>query len=177
MDSADKGLEIESPPPVVDAGLRALYEYWRVLGAQAAGLPPLAAFDPLRLPRLLPNIWVIEGENINAIYRRNIGRKFFAEVFEPDDMPGIVQRYGRALSEPAVYYATGYIYAAAGQYCVGERLGLPMLGSDGGTRILLGATYYGHRVDDHVALRPAGATAQFHAIRAANHRAVAIANG
>jgi len=94
MGVGDDGLEIESSPPLADEGLRALYEYWRVLGLQSGGLPPLTAFDPLCLPRVLPNIWVIEaepesgrlrmrlaGECINAIYRRSIGRKFFAEVF------------------------------------------------------------------------------------------------
>ena len=190
MDSGDGRLQIETPPPLADAALRALFDYWRELGMAAGGLPALADFDPLRLPSLLPNIWVIEvepescrfrlrlaGESINAIYRRSIGRKFFAEVFEPDDLPGIVERYRRALTEPAIFYATGYVYAAAGQYCVGQRLGLPMLGGDGGTRILIGATIYGHRADDRIPLRPTTDSAHFFPIHAANHRAVEIIGG
>lgn len=184
------GLEIESPPPVAVPDLRALFDYWQELGAQAGGLPALRDFDVLRLPRLLPNMWVAEvepesgrfrmrlaGESINAIYRRSIARKFFAEVFEPAEIDAITARYKRALTEPAIYYAKGHVYAAAGQYCTGERLGLPMLGGDGGTRILLGATFYGHRADESVPLSPVGDTSQFHAVRAANHRAVEIAGG
>lgn len=190
MDTGDGRLQIEAPPPLADVALRTLFDYWRALGAAAGGLPALADFDALRVPSLLPNIWIVEvepesrrfrmrlaGESINSIYRRNIGRKFFAEVFDVRDMPGIVSRYSRALTEPAVLYTTGYVYAAAGQYCTGHRLGLPMLGGDGGTRILIGATLYGHRVDDRAALRPTSDTARFYPIRAANHRAVEIAGG
>lgn len=180
--------ETDTPPPIADAALRALYDYWRVLGHQAGGLPAIAQFDAMHLPRLLPNIWLIEvepesrrfrmrlaGENINAIYRRNIGRKYFTDIFEPRDLPAMIDRYRRALVEPAIFCAKGHVYAAAGHYCIGERLGLPMLGRDGGTRILLGATVYGHRDDDRVALRPAGDEPSFHVVRAANHRAVEIA--
>ena len=182
------GLEIDTLPLVTDQGLRELYDYWRMLGDRAGGLPAIQQFDAMRLPRLLPNIWLIEvepesrrfrmrlaGENINAIYRRNIARKYFVDIFEPHDLPVMVDRYRRALNQPAIFCAKGHVYAAAGHYCVGERLGLPMLGRDGGTRILLGATMYGHRTDDQVALRPAGNEPSFHVIRAANHRTVEIA--
>jgi hypothetical protein len=187
MGLGDKILQIETPPTIADAGLRALYEYWLTLGLQAGGLPALEQFDAMHLPRLLPNIWVIEvdpesgrfrmrlaGESINAIYRRSIGRKFFAEIFEPGDLPTIVSRYRRALTEPAIFCAKGHVYVAAGHYCRGERLGLPMLGRDGDTRILLGATLYGHRVDDQIALRPTGDEPTFHTVRAANHREIEI---
>jgi hypothetical protein len=188
MGLGDKTLRIETPPPIADAGLRALYDYWLVLGGQSGGLPALQQFDAACVPRLLSNIWVIEvdaescrfrmrlaGESINAIYRRSISRKFFAEIFEPSDLPTIVSRYRRALTEPAIFAAKGHVYAAAGHYCVGERLGLPMLGRDGGTRILLGATFYGHRIDDRVALGPVGDEPTFHVVCAANHREIEIA--
>lgn len=190
MQPGESGLDITAPPPVAEERLRALFEYWRGLGQAARGLPTLADFDPLHLPYLLSNMWIVEvepeshrfrmrlaGESINAIYRRSIGRKLFTEIFEPEDLPGIVARYRRALSEPAIFHATGLVYAAAGHYCTGERLGLPMLGGDGGTRILIGATLYGHRLDDRVALRPTGDTAHFYPVAAANHRAVEIADG
>lgn len=190
MHTGDGRLQIDQPPPLAESGLRTFFDYWRALGEAAGGLPALSDFDPLRLPSLLPNIWVVEvepescrfrmrlaGESINSVYRRNIARKFFADVFEPSDLPGIVERYRRALTEPAIFFATGYVYAAAGQYCTGQRLGLPMLGGDGGTRILIGATLYGHRADDRIPLRPTTDTAYFYPIRAANHRAVEIIGG
>ena len=45
------GFEIETPPPIADAQLRSLYQYWRELAQAAGGLPPIQTFDPLRLPR------------------------------------------------------------------------------------------------------------------------------
>lgn len=178
---------LETQPDLQDLGLRLLYEHWLDLAEAADGLPPVQRFDPLHLPKLLPNMWILEveaatrrfrmrltGENINAIYGRSIAGQYFRDVFQPDDAEIIAARYARALSEPAVFHASGSVYAAGGNLTVGERLGLPMLGRDGGTRILLGATLYGHRIDDQVALRPAGNEPSFHGVRAANHRAVEI---
>lgn len=186
----ESGPEIETLPLVTDPGLRALYAYWRALGARDGGLPRLQSFDPLHLPKLLPNIWVLEvapdshrfrmrlaGENINAIYGRNVGGHFFADIFDPADVPTIVQRYSRALREPAIYHATGYVYAAAGRYSPGERLGLPMLGREGATNTLLGGTIYGGHMYDQGLPRITGDTPHFHTIRAANHRAIEIAGG
>lgn len=182
------GLEIEAQPRIADPGLRALFAYWCDLGARNGGLPRVQDFDPLHLPRLLPNMWILEvepqshrfrmrlaGENINAVYGRNVGGHFFSEIFVPDDLPTIVQRYTRALGEPAIYHATGYVYAAAGRYSPGERLGLPMLGREGGTNTLLGGTIYGGQMYDQGLPRITGDTPHFHALRAANHRPVEVA--
>ena len=184
----ENGLEIETLPLVTDPGLRALYAYWRALGSQNGGLPRLQSFDPLHLPKLLANIWLLEvepdsrrfrmrlaGENINAVYGHNVGGHFFADIFDPSDLPTIVQRYSRALCEPAIYHATGYVYAAAGRYSPGERLGLPMLGRDGATSTLLGGTVYGSHMYDQGLPRITGDTPHFHTVRAANHRKVEIA--
>ena len=189
-ESEQSRLEIETLPLVTDPGLRTLYAYWRELGSRTGGLPCLQNFDPLRLPKLLPNIWVLEvepksrrfrmrlaGENINAIYGRNVGGHFFADIFDPADVPTIVQRYSRSLREPAIYHATGYVYAAAGRYSPGERLGLPMLGRDGATNTLLGGTIYGGHMYDQGLPRITGDTPHFHTVRAANHRMIEITGG
>jgi hypothetical protein len=114
--------EIETRPDLEDAGLRSLYEYWRALGAAAGGLPALQSFDALHLPKLLPNIWILEvepdsrrfrmrltGENINLIYGRNIAGQYSRDVFEPSDVGTIVARYSRALGEPAIFHASGSV--------------------------------------------------------------------
>ncbi len=189
-ESEQSRLEIETLPLVTDPGLRALYAYWRELGGHTGGLPRLQNFDALRLPKLLPSIWVLEvdlesrrfrmrlaGENINAIYGRNVAGHFFADIFDPADVPTIVQRYSRALREPAIYHATGYVYAAAGRYSPGERLGLPMLGREGATNTLLGGTVYGGHMYDQGPPRITGDTPHFHTIHAANHRIIEIAGG
>ncbi|MGH6892340.1 MAG: PAS domain-containing protein [Dongiaceae bacterium] len=190
MASESVGFEIEAPPKLADARLQSLYDYWHALGVQAGGLPSLQSFDPLRLPKLLANIWALEvapdthrfrmrlaGENINAIYGRNIAGQFFSDIFEAHDLPTIVERYSRALHEPAIFCATGRVYAAAARYWVGERLGLPMLGRSGQADTLLGATVYGGRTDPNMAVLITGDVPRFHPIKVANHRPVEIAGG
>lgn len=188
MASAD--LEIETQPDLEDAGLRSLYDYWRALGLAAGGLPSLQSFDPLHLPKLLPNMWIIEvapdthrfrmrlaGEDINAIYGRSIAGQYFRDVFAPSDVETIVARYRKALGEPAVFHANGSVYAAGNRLTVGERLGLPMAGRSGGTNTLLGATVYRDRIETIAPVLMAGDQPQFHRIRAANHQPVEIAGG
>jgi hypothetical protein len=181
---------LETPPELQDPGLRLLYDYWLELAGAADGLPPVQSFDPLNLPKLLPNLWIIEvepatrrfrmrltGENINAIYGRSIAGQYFQDVFQPGDVEIIVARYTRALSEPAIFHAGGMVYAAGGNLTVGERLGLPMLGREGRTSTLLGATVYRSPLEKIVAVRLSNAEPHFHRIRAANHQAPEIAGG
>lgn len=188
MDVHHNGLEITSRPPIVDGELRTFFEYWLDLGRASGGLPSAQAFDPLRVTRLLPYLWLIEvdpesrrlrtrlaGENVNAVYHRNIGGKFFAEVYADEDLRRITERVCRCLTDPAILYSHGYVYEAVGGYCLGERLGLPMLGRDGGTSVLLGATIYGGHTESSEGLSVTGAKPQFIGIRAANHTPVEIA--
>jgi hypothetical protein len=181
---------LETQPDIQDPGLRLFYDYWRDLAKGGDGLPSVQRFDPLHLPKLLPNVWIIEvepatrrfrmrltGENINAIYGRSIAGLYFNDVFQPGDVEIIVARYSRALSEPAVFHASGSVYAAGGSLTVGERLGLPMLGREGRTNTLLGATVYRSPLDKIAAVRLSDAQPNFHHIRAANHSAVEIAGG
>jgi hypothetical protein len=181
---------LETQPELQDPGLRLLYEYWLDLADGAKGLPSVQSFDPLYLPRLLPNAWILEvepatsrfrmrltGENINAIYGRSIAGLYFKEVFQPGDVEIIVARYTRALTEPSVFHASGLVYAAGGNLTVGERLGLPMLGREGRTNTLLGATVYRSPLEKIAAVRLSNAAPHFHRIHAANHQAVEIAGG
>lgn len=182
------GFAIDDPPALSDDRLKSLYRYWRELGQAADGLPSVQSFDPLHLPRMLPNIWIAEiapdthrfrmrlaGEDINAIYGRNVGGHYFADLFQASDLPTIVERYTRALHEPAVFHATGAVYAAAGRMVDGERLALPMLGRSGTTDTMMGATVYGGRIDRDTPWRVTRDIAHFHPIRAANHRLTEIA--
>lgn len=43
-----------------DDNLGRLARYWYELAAQAGGVPPRAAFDPARVPKLLPRLIVLE---------------------------------------------------------------------------------------------------------------------
>ena len=182
------GFQIETPPVLVDARLRSLYEYWHALGVAAGGLPSIQAFDPLRLPRLLSNLWILEvaadthrfrmrlaGESINAVYRRNIGGQYFSDVFQPSEVALMVARYTRTLTEPAIVRAIGAVYVAAGRLTQGERLALPMLGRSGLTDTMLGATFYDERTVEPGAVHVLHNEPNFYPVRAANHKPPQIA--
>lgn len=184
------GIEIETPPSLSDARLQALYEYWYQLGVEAGGMPPIQAFDPLHLPKLLPNIWILEvapethrfrmrlaGESINAIYGRNVGGQYFSDVFERSEIDLIISRYTRTLTEPAIFTATGAVYAAAGRFSQGERLALPMMGRTGLTDTMLGATVYGGLPTDPGSVQVTGGVPKFYPFRAANHRPPQVDDG
>ena len=190
MTASGSGFEIETPPVVADEGLRTLYEYWRALGTAASGLPPVQAFDPLHLPKLLANVWIMEvapdthrfrmrlaGESINAIYGRNIGGHYFSDVFAPSEVDMLVARYTRALTQPAIFRAAGAVYSAAGRFSKGERISFPMVGRSGFTDTMLGATVYDERVIESSAVHVMGGVLSFYPVRAANHRPPEIAGG
>ncbi|HET6158130.1 MAG TPA: PAS domain-containing protein [Dongiaceae bacterium] len=179
-----------TPPVVADDRLRSLYDYWRELALAAGGLPSLQSFDPLHLPKLLPNLWILEvapdthrfrmrlaGESINAIYGRNIGGHYFSNVFAASEVGMVVARYTYALGEPAIFHAVGAVYSAAGRFSQGERLALPMLGRSGLTDTMLGATIYEERMVEASAVHVMGGTPTFYLVRAANHRPPQIAGG
>ena len=182
------GFEVQTPPPIADAHLRSLYLYWRALAQAAGGLPQVQAFDPLHLPKVLQHIWIVEvdsashrfrvrlaGESINAIYGRNIGGQDFHDVYDPSDLDTIIARYGRCLSQPAIFRATGSIYAAAGRLTAGERLALPMLGRSGVTDTLLGATIHGGKVAQQDDVLVTGDVPEFFPVHAGNHKPPVIA--
>ena len=177
------GFQIETPPVLADVRLRSLYEYWAALGRAADGLPSIQAFDPLRVSRLLSNLWILEvaadtkrfrmrlaGESINSVYRRNIGGQYFRDVFQPSEVELMVARYTRTLTEPAIVRAVGAVYVAAGRLTQGERLALPMIGRTGLTDTMLGATFYDERTVEPGAVHVLSNEPTFYPVRAANHR-------
>jgi hypothetical protein len=184
------GFHIETPPVLADARLRSLYDHWVAMAQAAGGLPSIQAFDPLHLPRLLSNLWILEvaadthrfrmrlaGESINAVYRRNIGGQYFSDVFQPSEVALMVERYTRTLTEPAIVRAIGAVYVAAGRLIHGERLALPMVGRSGLTDTMLGATFYDERTVEPGAVHVLHNEPSFYPVRAANHQPPEIAGG
>lgn len=47
-------------PETAAPRIRALYDYWRAIHPRGGGLPGRRHLDPLDIPRLLPNIWMID---------------------------------------------------------------------------------------------------------------------
>jgi hypothetical protein len=181
---------IETPPVLADERLRSLYDYWHALAVAAGGLPSIQSFDPLHRPRLLSNLWILEvapdtrrfrmrlaGESINAVYRRNIGGQYLSDVFQPSEIALMVERYSRALTEPAIVRAIGAVYVAAGRLTQGERLALPMIGRTGLTDTMLGATFYDDHTVEPGAVHVLSNEPSFYPVRAGNHRPPQIAGG
>ena len=184
------GFHVETPPVLADERLRLVYGYWHALAMAAGGLPSVQAFDPLRLPRLLSNLWILEvaadtrrfrmrlaGESINAVYRRNIGGQYFSDVFQASEVALMVERYTRTLTEPAIVRAIGAVYVAAGRLIQGERLALPMIGRGGLTDTMLGATFYDERTVEPGAVHVLHNEPTFYPVRAGNHRPPQITGG
>jgi hypothetical protein len=178
-----RDFNVETPPVLADQRLQSLYDYWHALGVKAGGLPSIQAVDPLDLPKLLANLWILEveqdthrfrmrlaGENINLAYRRNIGGQYFSDAFEPSELDLMIARYTRTLNEPSIARAIGAVYAAAGRFSQGERLALPMLGRSGLTDTMLGATFYDQRLADTGSVHVLGNEPTFYPVHAANHR-------
>jgi hypothetical protein len=188
MTSLVSGPQLETLPPLTHVALRRLFDYWTMLGAHEDGLPKLQNFDPLNISQLLPNIWIVEvepsshrfrirlaGESINEIYGRSIRNKYFADVYDAKDANTIIRRYRRCLSEPAVFYGKGNVYAGAGRLCFGERLALPMIGRSGSTDTLIGVTCFAGHINQNGPLNTTGDLAEYHKIQAPNHWHVEIA--
>jgi hypothetical protein len=77
----------------------------------AGGLPPIQAFDPLHLPKVLRNIWIVEVEGATQRFRvrwpartstRSMAGTSAASISAmcmiPSDLETIVARYSRCLA-------------------------------------------------------------------------------
>lgn len=64
MEAATEPLVSLAPPPPeqMHPTVRALYGHWRSIHPEA-GLPGRQHFDPVDVPRLLPNIWLMDVES------------------------------------------------------------------------------------------------------------------
>ncbi|HXP75345.1 MAG TPA: PAS domain-containing protein [Stellaceae bacterium] len=51
---------ITRPPPGANARIVALYDYWRRIAPGAGLLPGRQHLDPADIPRLLPNVWLLD---------------------------------------------------------------------------------------------------------------------
>jgi hypothetical protein len=66
------------PPEQMHPTVRALYEHWKSIHP-GAGLPGRRHFDPIDVPRLLPNIWLVDVEHEPIRFRfRLIGSALVA---------------------------------------------------------------------------------------------------
>ncbi len=147
-------------PESASPKIKALFDYWRSIhpdpGHPEAGLPGRQHFDPMDIPRLLPNIWMIDvshdplrfrmrlvGTEIVRFTGRDATGQWLDSIYSDYENTD-AYRFHRtcALSgEPA--YRKGSVISNPGRdYVEAERLYLP-LAEDGKTvDILLTMTLY-----------------------------------
>lgn len=89
-----------APPPGAHRKIAAIYRYWQSLAPAPGRLPSRGAIDPVAIPELLENIWLVDilgppprfrvrlaGE---ALRRMGFGLKrgeFLDDFMKPDDLP------------------------------------------------------------------------------------------
>lgn len=134
----------------------ALYGYWRSL-SKDGGMPRWADFDPLHIPRLLPNILVLETEPDDGFLIRLAGTEcvdFYGRELRGQSLDSLVteesrqelrEHMRRVLEGPsaAVTLMQSPIEGMAGtglSYTL-EAAALPMAGEDGGIHRILAALF------------------------------------
>jgi hypothetical protein len=144
--------------PIVDPTLRALYRHW----LHARGDRRMAArraIDAMAIPEALPNLFVytydadanggqgrfycrLAGEQINAMVGTVCSRRFLDQIFQPQVVKVVHERYRAIVTRPTVLHMHGVVRMANGLKVPGERVVLP-LGDDGVTGdALVGASVY-----------------------------------
>jgi hypothetical protein len=128
--------------------IRALYDYWRAIQPSPGRLPGRRHFDPMAVPKLLPNIWLLDvlsdplrfryrlvGTYMVTAFGRDVTGLWFHEIY-PQFGPGhpTYEDYKRLATERAVLWRRGRpIFALHIERCVAlERIVLP-LADDGAT--------------------------------------------
>lgn len=132
--------------------IRALYEYWRCIRPAAGRLPARRHFDPMAVPRLLPNIWLLDVHNHPMRFRyrlvgtymaialgRDMTGCWFDELY-PEFGPGhpTYEDYKRLISERAILWRRGKpVFALHVERCAAlERIVLPL--ADDGVTVDMG---------------------------------------
>jgi len=158
---------VPSPPlgaspfdlPIVDPTLRALYRHWLHVRSDtrmpAQLMPARRAIDPMAIRETLANLFLytfdaeknrfycrLAGEQINAMVGTVCSRRFLDQIFQPQVVKVVHERYRAIVTRPTVLHMHGVVRMANGLKVPGERVVLP-LGDDGVTGdALVGASVY-----------------------------------
>lgn len=139
-------------PAVRSPELLGLMRYWLSL-REDSGVPERHRFDPVKVPALLSQFWIIQredgtdryrfllaGEKIRSLLGRRVADIYVDELFagHKTEMHEAIET---VLDTPAVHYAVGPLYRAGMHALQTERLALPMA-EDGRVNTVYGATLY-----------------------------------
>ena len=142
--------------------IRALYEYWQSIHPAPGRLPARRHFYPMAIPRLLPNIWVLDihREPLRFRYRlvgtymvtalgADVTGSLFHEIY-PEFGPGhpIYEDYRRLAEEGGILWRRGEpILAFHIERCAAlERIVLPL--ADDGVTVNMGLAMTVHYGND-----------------------------
>lgn len=118
-------------------------------------VPQRADFDPLRVPRLLPHVWLyryepdrddfvcrLAGEEVNAVWGRSIRGLALKQIVGEADHPTVLRRWRMIVSVPLLHYGSAVERLSALESRSAERLLLPL--ASGGERVdhVLGLSLY-----------------------------------
>lgn len=143
------------PPVVEDPKLQTLFDYW-ISKIEDVAPPRREDIDALDIPKLLPYIWIQEhipgtmdfrcrlaGEEVKKRYPTNIVGRTFREIIGDDAWGLVVEQYMLAIDTPGVCHSIGPVYMHTMQLSgIGERILMPLRGSDDAVGFIIGATIY-----------------------------------
>lgn len=147
---------ILSVPDDASPKIRALYAYWLSIRPQGGLLPARRHFDPLDVPELLPNIWMIDvrrdplrfrfrlvGTEVVRFTGRDATGRWLDEVY-PDYRSSDAYRVHHAVAESGRphYRRSGVLSNPGRPFVEAERLYLPLAEDGRNVDIVLVMTLY-----------------------------------
>jgi len=136
--------------------IRALYDYWRSIHPGAGRLPGRQHLDPLDIPQLLPNIWMVDvrpaplrfrfrlvGTEIVKFTGRDATGMWLDQVYPDYENTPAFRRHSDCVArrEPA-YRKSGVLSNPGRNFVEAERIYLPLASNGRDVDILLVMTLY-----------------------------------
>lgn len=144
--------EIAAQPPRLSPESHAFLDNWRALQAGAGGVPPKAAFDPTRIPALLPQVVLYERRARDDFHIRLIGTAVVErigreatganvlELIAPEASGLVAQILNRVLDAPCGHASVVEDVYPSGRRQRVEVLRLPLADADGVPRFIVSLT-------------------------------------
>jgi hypothetical protein len=144
MHTATADERLTAPPPGAHPKILAIHRYWQSLATGRGRLPSRTEIDPVEIPALLENVWLVDilgapprfrmrlaGETLR---RMGFGLKrgdYLESYMAPDDLPLRHFRFLAAEGKPVWFRGEAYAPHASTVSAL-ERIALP-LAADGAT--------------------------------------------
>ena len=134
--------------------LKRVARYWHLVRG-ARRMPGWRDLSPSKLTGELPIIWSwkhdpardeftgrLAGDAIEAVFGKSFRGARMDEIFMPQQLPRILARHRRVVSQPCFFRGCGVVFGHLARYGVGERIIMPLSETGGACDGLLGATVY-----------------------------------